>query len=134
MILFNHPVGKGDAIGGSSFYANNRTGITSSQNVPDVAALTNTLYLAPKLNWNFSEKWSLNSSVLWAQLNTPQYDDGASDLGFEIDASFVFKPNDALTWSIDGGVLLPGSAFEGGGAFDSPETAYGIQTRAAISF
>ena len=54
-------------------------------------------------------------------------------LGYEVDLSFVFKPNERLVWENTIATFLPGPAFEGDGAYNT-DTAYGFVSRAAISF
>ena len=142
LLLFNHPIGGNGVLGTSDFYINNRTSLAANnrQNLPDVDALSNALFLAPSLKWQFKEKWALKGTLLWAQLNQPQYGEADAGLGTEIDASVIYSPHKSLTWTLDAGLLLPGSAFEVYGDPASPsfnddlEMAYLIQTRAAISF
>ncbi len=129
MLMFNHPIGNVDATGSSSAYLNTASGLTKRHELPDVDYLTNAYYLAPEVRWVVSEDWSLYSKLIWANLVVSQdTDDDDVNLGTEVDLGTQFKPHKNLTWGIDVGLLFPGTLYE------DKNFAYGIQTRAAISF
>lgn len=137
LLLFNHVLGQFDVL--ASSLARDTTLGGNAGAVPDMESVSNTLYIAPGFQHQWKEKWSWGGRFIYATLNeTNLLVNGAateveSDLGFELDFNLTFKPHDRLTWVTETGLLFPGAAFEGGGNFDS-EFAYGIVTKAAISF
>lgn len=138
ILLFNHRLGQGDILGSQPWLANGshaNNGLTQQNSIDDVG-VTNTLFLAPSLNYKWSEKLDLNTKLIYAQLmsNTQNYVDFKKDLGLELDVELVYKPRERVTWSTGVGYLMPGSAWEGGNNNYSTDTSFGFSTKAAITF
>lgn len=148
MMLFNHPLGNKDldlfsstAFGRQG--ANYGTNFQTNKTI-DSDTVSNTVYLAPYVSYDFNPKWNFTTSVLWAQLdnanvNSPFFSTSPNlevsrDLGFELDMSVAFKPFDNLTWETQIGAFFPGKAFEGGvNAYDT-KTVFGGISRLSLSF
>jgi hypothetical protein len=54
------------------------------------------------------------------------------NLGFEVDISYSYRTMDGVRFSLDGGLWLPGGAWEVSGV--KPETVYGLRATAATYF
>lgn len=149
MILFNHPVGNKDldllsttAFGRQG--ANHGPGFETNQTI-DSETVSNALYLAPYVSYDFNPKWNFTTSVLWAQLennnvNSPFFSSNPNikvsrDLGFEVDLALRYKPFENLTWETQIGAFMPGGAFEGGDTnnYDT-KTVIGGVSRLSLSF
>ena len=104
-------------------------------NRADVDAISNVIYVAPNVRYKFSDRWSLDNTVITGWLGTDPIvnRDGGKGLGYEWDLSLNFTPRKGLMWINQAGFLFPGDAWEAGGLYDS-KTAYGFVTKAAISF
>jgi hypothetical protein len=131
MLMFNHPLGQYDAL---------RTGLggqPNNRNQIDSEAISNALYFAPGLQFQWRENLSYGGTLIYAMLNKEPIAGGstATDLGYELDLNVTYKPYERLTWITEVGALLPGSAWKGSAAqvFDN-KFAYGVSTKAAISF
>lgn len=146
-MLFNHPLGKFDLFtSGAQRTPDYRTTTANTSYSTDEAideeTISNAIYIAPKLSYTMSDKWSWNNTITWAQLQTnPQWDpvlkqsiDTSKDLGFEWDTSLVFKPHERIMWVNEIGFLFPGSAWQGGPSNYGNGFTYGFQSKAAISF
>lgn len=143
MLLFNHVLGQFDALNSSltrntSLSVNGNT-FNNAGSVPDVEVVSNAFFFAPGFQRTITDKWDWGARLVYAFLTEDTATvNGANteiekDLGFELDFNLRFRPHDRFTWITEAAFLLPGSAFEGGGAFES-EFAYGVLTKAAINF
>src|SRR5690606_30744851 len=101
----------------------------------DVETLSNVIYVAPSIKYHFSEKWSLDNTVItgWLGTNPLAGQDVKKSLGYEWDISLNFSPRKGVVWTTQAGLLFPGAAWEGGGQYES-SFAFGLTTKAAISF
>ncbi len=134
MLMFNRPLGQDDFLRtrletGSVRDANN---VIDSA---DIEALSNVMYFAPRVRYIFSDRWSLDNTLVtgWLGTNPIVGQDVSKDLGYEWDISLNFSPRKGVSWVNQVGVLFPGAAWEGGTAYDS-DFAFGLTTKAAISF
>lgn len=132
MLLFNHVMGRFDifrtAIGGKG---------TDGTNEIDTETLSNVLYAAPELSYKFSQTMTGVSTLTWATLNQNTLVGSGSisrDVGIEWDLSLGYRPHEKFTWLINAGMLFPGQAFEGGNSHYSRDFAYGLETKAAVTF
>lgn len=154
-MMFNHPMGQFDIfhtrlIGGGGGRPDSPQEISRT----DVDAISNVIYIAPYINYRLNDKWSMKGILATGYLNqanyyedpyttynssgmgttTPGYvGSGARDLGYEFDYSVTFSPRKGITWINEAGFLFPGDAWKGDGSFANG-FAYGVQSRAAISF
>jgi len=134
-ILFNHYVGQYDAL---------RTYLAGKSSDPhkdaDTEALSNAFYVAPAVNYNWSDTWSSQLRYVWATLNSSPLTvaaaagDVAKSLGSEMDFSLTWRPIKQVVWGVEGGLLIPGDAFKGGANNYPTDSVLGIQTKAAVSF
>ena len=134
MLMFNHPLGNNNV----DFF---RTGMVRDQSknssyYPDTEALSNALYLAPSFHYKWKDNLSLGGTFVWASLNKEPVVGGSTNrtLGYETDLSVTYRPFDRLTWLTEFGFLVPGEAWKAGARAYENRTAYGIVTKAAISF
>lgn len=137
-LLFNHPMGAADFFR-TSYLRNTAT--TGSATVPgagvsfDSEAISNTLYLSAAAHYKWAGKYDLESRLTYAQLNKdPLNSDVDSNVGFEVDLSLKYEPFKGFQWINRAGIFLPGAAFEGGTNNLPVNNAFGIETKAAISF
>jgi len=128
-LMFNHQLGQGDFLGTSTNATHGGAGVAQSK--PDVEAMSNAYYIDLNTSYHWSEKWSIDGGLTYAQLT--EDNGGDSGLGYEVDLALNFSPNKRLKWINEVGLLFPGSAFESGGTYPS-DFAYGLTTKAAISF
>jgi len=138
LLMFNHPLGKADFL---------RTGMirnasqTASSQI-DTEAISNTIYFAPSVKYRAKDNLTWGATFVYALLNKDPLLAGsgsggagtATDLGYELDLSVNYKPLERLTWITEAGFLLPGNAWKGGSNSYENKFAYGVVTKAAISF
>ncbi|MBX2987623.1 MAG: hypothetical protein KF802_06975 [Bdellovibrionaceae bacterium] len=133
MLLFNHRLGGADFL---------RTNLIKDTSVHDVSnslddeAISNAVYLSPKIRYGWSERWDIVNSLTYAQLmvNPTNSVDFKKDLGLEWDIGLIYKPRENMRWENQLGLLFPGAAFKDG-TVDRPNGfTYGFSTRAAITF
>jgi hypothetical protein len=132
MLMFNHPLGQADFL---------RTGLVrnttiKASNQPDTEAISNVIYIAPNLQQQWKENLSWGGTLVYGMLNKNPLPgtDTATSLGFELDLNLTYKPYDRLTWVTEAGFLFPGEAWKGGTSGFENKFAYGLITKAAISF
>lgn len=133
MLLFNHRMGQRDFL---------TTGITHTEagltvgNSADDESIGNAVYIAPSLNYKWSEKMDWKTTLIYAQtvVNPTNSVDFKKDLGTELDIELIYKPRERVIWSNQIGVLFPGSAWNDGASGLENKTNYGIATKAAITF
>ncbi len=140
MILFNHPLGASnfDALGTD---VRGRRGALSSADyssdlVVDTESISNAMYLAPSVSYNFSKKWNLDSTLVFAWLDETQIagvGEVSSFLGSEIDLTLTYNPTENITYRTTLGFFMPGSAFEGTGSLET-DTSFGATTSLGINF
>jgi len=142
-LLFRHPLGQADFL---------RTGMVRNTGLPasaqlDDEAISNALYFAPSLKYQFRENLAFGGSFIYARLNVDPFNTptvpGGTDpsLGYEVDLNVTYKPMERLTWITGLAGLLPGAAWRGSsntsvqpnGLFEN-KMAFGIESKAAISF
>ncbi|MGE0761685.1 MAG: hypothetical protein AB7N80_00260 [Bdellovibrionales bacterium] len=131
LLLFNRPLGRQDVL---------RTGLhgggpsAGAIDKPDVDAVSNTIYVSPSVDYKWADKFTINTRLVTGWLNTdPQaVGDVGGDLGYELDFGLSYMPRKGVMWVNEIGMLMPGSAFDFNN--DEPSFAYGITSKAAISF
>jgi hypothetical protein len=130
-LLFNHPLGQYDIFRTAG---NRDTSVVASTRV-DEETISNVIYLSPHMKYKWSDKFDTHFGLTYAQLNSDPIPGTSVDsaVGFEVDITLNYKPYDNVQWVNRIGVLAPGDAFKGGGAFDT-KTVYGLETKAAITF
>ncbi len=136
-MMFNHPLGQKNLLRTQLVGTENTDAGSFSHNSPDVEAISNVIYFSPHMAYQWSERWDLDFRLTTGFLQTDPIAGGNVDkaLGYELDISFNFKPNDRISWVNELGLLFPGAAFKAGDAnnFDN-DFSYGISSKAAISF
>ncbi len=136
MLMFNHPLGQDDflrtALVTGSVYDNSTD---KNINKADVEAISNVMYVVPKVRYIFSDRWSLDNSVAMGWLNTSPISgkDTGKDLGYEWDVSVNYSPRKGVQWLNQAAYLFPGSAWKGDTLYKN-SNAFGLMTKAAISF
>jgi hypothetical protein len=134
MLLFNHPLGQDDFLR-SRLTTGSVRDSNGNINQADVETISNAMYFAPSARYGFSDKWSLDNTLVggWLATNPIPGKNVSKDLGYEWDISLNFTPRKGVAWINQAGFLLPGSAWRADGTYDS-SYAFGIGTKAAISF
>lgn len=134
MLMFNQPLGADDFLR-TRLYTGKVRDANGDINAPDVESISNVLYLAPSVNYAFSDRWSLTNTVVtgWLGTNPLVGKNPGKDLGYEWDISLGFTPRKGVMWINQLGMLFPGGVWKGDQQFDS-SFAYGLATKAAISF
>ncbi|MCM2281701.1 MAG: alginate export family protein [Bdellovibrionaceae bacterium] len=132
MLMFNHPLGQADFLRTSL----NRDTTQSPSSRVDEEAVSNVFYLSPRFQNQWKERTSWGASFTYATLDTAPIVGAnvGSDLGFEVDFNLTYKPYDRLTWVTEAALLFPGDAWKGGTQNFDNKFAYGVSTKAAISF
>lgn len=132
MLMFNHPLGGFDAL---------RTSLNRDVTVPpsstvDEEAVSNVLYVSPRFQHQWKERTAWGGSLTYATLDAAPIAGASvgSNLGFEVDLNLTYKPYERLTWTTEAALLFPGDAWKGGTSNLENKFAYGISTKAAISF
>ncbi len=132
-MMFNHPMGSGDALRSNVWTGR---GATPASDLPDTESISNAMYVSPRYNRHMSEKSSWGAAFTWAQANEQASTTSTSgtDLGYELDLNYSYRPYERMLWSTDIGLLMPGDAWVAGVPGAEAKFGYGIVTKAAISF
>jgi hypothetical protein len=136
MLMFNRPLGSGNFFR-TQLIRNTTT--NASDNI-DNEALSNAIFIAPSTDYKVRDNLSWGATLLYARLQADPFINGATaagtskDLGFETDFRLNYKPYERFTWLTELGFLFPGSAWVGGANNFNNSFAYGLSTKAAISF
>ena len=140
LLMFNHPLGQADML---------RTGLRTgdvhaaaptpnpARNEIDSEAISNAIYIAPSMTFRTRDNLSWGGTLVYGMLNKDPIGNGAntaSSLGYELDLNVTYKPMERLTWITEVGGLFPGEGWKGGTSNFDNKFAYGIVTKAAISF
>lgn len=135
MLMFNHPLGQRDFLR-TGLVRGSASNPSSVNNDIDSEGMSNAIYFAPHLQLQWKPNLSYGATLLYAMLNKEPLAGGdtAKDLGFELDLNVTYKPYDRLSWITEVGMLLPGAAWKGGSQNLENKFAYGVTTKAAISF
>ena len=141
-LLFNHRLGSGS-------YDLLRTGLIRDQYNPsggvrksiaeslDDEAISNTLYVSPRVKYIWNDKLDLVNTITFANLvaNPLSGVNVNKSLGFEWDVKLVYRPREKVQWVNEIGFLFPGSAFKVDSITDSGKNfTYGFSSKAVISF
>jgi hypothetical protein len=136
LMMFNHRLGQQDFLATNSIkYAGK-----DPSNSLDDEAISNAMYVAPKMTYAWNERLDLNNTLIYGSLITNPLTTNANfqkDLGFEWDIELVYRPTERLQWVNQVGFLVPGQAFRNGsGATGNLENAMAtaFASKAAISF
>ena len=137
LLMFNHPLGQADILRTGMIRGNQANGPTAVRNEIDSEGISNVIYVAPSFQYRTRDNLSWGATVVYGMLNKDPIGGGAntaSPLGYELDLNVTYKPLERLTWITEIGALLPGEAWKGGSSGFENKFAYGIVTKAAISF
>jgi hypothetical protein len=107
--------------------------------MPGVAA-RNVMFVRAEYSYESPSFGMLTPAVIFARLNSLNKKADASDvkvglvnnLGFEVNLNYSYRTLDGLRLSLDGGLWVPGGAWETSGV--KPETVYGARATAATYF
>jgi hypothetical protein len=144
-LLFNHPMGRYDLMRSQAQRSPDRLTCTTAPCAPystdealDDEAISNALFIAPRITYRLSDKWDWNNTLTWAQLQTNPLsdlaDDVSRDLGIEWDTALVYRPTEKFSWVNELGLLSPGAAWAGGSNNFAKGFTYGISSKLAVSF
>jgi len=136
-LMFNHPLGQKNLLRTQNIGTEDTSSSTFTHQTPDVEAISNAIYFSPYINYAWSDRWSLDTRLTTGILQVDPIANGNVDksLGYELDLSFNYKPNNRVTWINELGLVFPGSAFKAGDVNNfETGTSYGLMTKAAISF
>ncbi|MDG0815396.1 hypothetical protein [Bdellovibrio svalbardensis] len=141
ILLFNHRLGGADFL--QTDTVKQSTGSNGSAlsvgNSADDESVSNAVYLAPSVNYTWTDKLDFRNTIVWAQLLNTQKNsvDAKKDLGLEWDIELVYKPHERIQWVNQIGLLFPGEAWKNGtgaGGNLSNDFTFGLASKAAISF
>lgn len=137
-LLFNHPMGAADFFR-TAYLRNTSTAaltLNSAGNSLDTEAISNTVYVSAGLHYKWAQnKYDLETRLTFAQLDKDPLQTGVdSNAGFELDLGLKYEPFKGFQWINRAGFFSPGAAFTGGTSSFSNSTAFGFETKAAISF
>lgn len=133
MLMFNHRLGQRDFLQTGRIRDTTAHGLSNSI---DDEAISNAMYFAPGMRYQWNERLDIDSTLVLGQLMTNPFNsvDFKKDLGLELDIGLVYKPRKNVRWVNQLGLLFPGGAFKDG-ASDLPNGfTYGFTTKAAITF
>lgn len=137
MLLFNHSLGQANLLHTEMAGSRITTAKTSSTlSDPDVEAISNVMYVAPYWNYKWSDKWTIRGVLATGILDQTKLAgslDSDNALGYELDLSLNYSPNERVVWQNTFGYLMTGTAFEVDGTYSSSDV-FGFMSRAAISF
>ncbi len=137
-LLFNHPMGAADFFR-TAYLRNNATAapaasLSASQSF-DTEAISNAVFASGAVHYRWAQKYDFQTRLTFAQLATdPLQANVDSNAGFELDLSLKYEPFKGFQWITRTGVFLPGAAFQGGSNALPNDTAFGFETKAAITF
>ena len=137
LLMFNHPLGSADMLRTSSRTGDLHANGNQVRNQIDTEAISNAIYIAPSFLVKSRDNLSWGGTLVYGMLNKDPIGNGAgtaSSLGTELDLNVTYKPLERLTWITEVGALLPGQGWKGGTSNFDNQLAYGIVTKAAISF
>lgn len=139
MLLFNHPMGMQDFF--RTAYLRNNPAAPNFTNFNaasafDTEAISNTLFASAGVHYRWADsKYDLETRITYAQLNAdPLNANVDSNVGIEIDLGLTYEPFKGFQWINRAGYFAPGAAFEGGTSNFPVNSAFGFETKAAISF
>ncbi len=133
MLMFNHRQGQADFLTTGIMHTD--PALTTGNSADD-EAIGNVTYIAPSANYQWTDKFDIKTTLIYAQLvvNPTLALDSSKDLGTELDIEFIYRPRERVVWSNGIGVLFPGQAWKNGTSGFAADTNIGITTKAAITF
>lgn len=133
MLMFNHRLGQKDFLGTDAYRFNNALSVGNSA---DDEYVSNTIYVAPSVNYMWSEKVDLRNTLVYGQLMQAFKNsvDSSKQLGLEWDIEVVYKHSDRIQWVNQVGLLFPGEAWKNGSDDLENGFTFGFASKAAISF
>ncbi|MEI7973687.1 MAG: hypothetical protein WCH11_04900 [Bdellovibrio sp.] len=139
-LLFNHPMGDHNALNSSAYRT--RSSCSSPpcstlaiHQMADEEVATNALFLAPRLDYLWSESWTLSNSLIWAQTQVRSATDADRNLGLEWDLGLHYRHTKNLDWIQQLGVFLPGAAWKGSpSAPVEAQTNIGLRSALSLRF
>lgn len=140
MLMFNHRLGQRDFLNTNvtrtNVAAGSPTVLPEVGNSPDDESISNTIYLAPSVNYTWNERFDVRNTVVYGQLlnGVKNSVDSTKDLGLEWDIDLIYKPSERVQWVNQIGFLFPGSAYKNGTEGLGSDFTYGFASKAAISF
>ncbi|MGZ3775423.1 MAG: hypothetical protein ACXVCY_18210 [Pseudobdellovibrionaceae bacterium] len=142
MLLFNHRLGQRDFFNTNPYRhqvtsADATAGVLPSVgNSADDESISNAMYLAPSVGYEWSERLDVRNTLVYGQLLSTVKNSVAStkDLGLEWDIELVYKPSERIQWLNQFGILMPGGAWKNGSEGLDNGFTYGFASKAAISF
>ncbi len=133
-LLFNHRLGQKDFL--TTNLIKDQTAGRSAGNSIDDEAIGNAFYVSPLVQYAWSDKVDLGTSITYAQLmaNPTNVNDFKKTLGVEWDLSLAYKPRKNMVWMNQVGFLFPGEAFANGTDNLGIANTYGFASKIAITF
>lgn len=131
-LMMNHKMGQYDVFRTS--YFNNTSPAVSASNLPDVEVISNAMFVSANTGYKFNEKWETKANLAWANLQQAPVVGASKSAGFELDLELHFVPIKGIKWINRAGMMFPGDAFKGVNSQFNNGFAYGLETKAAISF
>jgi hypothetical protein len=112
---------------------------------PDIAGMPgaivrNVLFARAEYSYESPSLGMITPSIIFARLDQNNSKPSSAsnivgvnrNVGFEVDLTYSYRTMDGMRFSLDGGLWVPGGAWETSGV--KPETAYGVRATAATFF
>jgi hypothetical protein len=115
----------------------NLSSIYSNDQSADEGALSNAIYISPKFDYAMSDHFKWINALTYASVQTnPSVTQSSvgTDLGWEYDTGFAYKPHKRFEWDNSIGFFLPGSVWKEGAANRDVNFVYGWQSKFGITF
>lgn len=104
------------------------------------AIVRNVMFARAEYSYESPSFGMLTPAIIFARLDQLNNKSGTTDtvvganrnIGFEVDMTYAYRTMDGIRFSLDGGLWVPGGAWETSGV--KPETVYGVRATAATFF
>ncbi len=138
-LMFNYPMGQVDVLKSGL----GRDTTKAQSKTIDEDGISNALFFAPTYSKKLNTNWTMLNTIAWAKLNNADIRPTVSSpvetinsqLGYEWDLTFVYKPHENIEWKNVAAFMFPGDAYKAGTMnLKKSSTVIGLQSTAAISF
>jgi hypothetical protein len=123
--LYNDKIGQGPNGTGHGFGYGDGTG---------GFGLANTGYVKISASASPMERLKAGLDVILLNASATMTPGQKRYIGTEVDANINYALYDNLDLNLQGGVFIPGKWYEYAGSYDSPDTAYGLETKLTCKF
>ncbi len=139
-LMFNHPLGTHNPLMTSAYRYRSTCGtppcpVFAVNQSADEEMVSNAMFLAPTVDYAWSDRWSVINSLVWAQTQVKSATDADRNLGLEWDLSVTYTAHKNVKWLNQFGAMFPGAAWKGGPTVNAEAgTTLGFRSAVAVSF